>query len=71
MIELSNAALIGQVLAEARAVTGRTQMDVATAAGFRPEQLSKWERSVTTPDLHSVILILAECGLRLTAVPPP
>ena len=59
----------GELLRALRAASGRTQAEVAQAAGLPASVLSAYERGRREPSFAAVARIVEVLGHRLTAVP--
>lgn len=69
IINIRSSALIGNMIAGVRQATGLNQAALSAAAGIHQAQVSKYERSLVTPDVESTRKLLAAAGWQLCAVP--
>lgn len=57
-------ALIASRIREARREKGFSQNNLAVALGLHPMTVSKWERSLVTPSLETLVDIQRAMGIR-------
>lgn len=69
MIIIRLAALIGRALAELRAMSGMSQGALGDRAGIAESRISKYERTLVTPDIETTRKLLNASGYHLAAVP--
>ncbi|GAA1395215.1 helix-turn-helix domain-containing protein [Catellatospora coxensis] len=60
---------IRNVLVIARQASGRSQRDVADAAGCQPHQLDAWENAVNTPGIDKLAAWAAALGYEIALLP--
>ena len=48
------------------ALQNRTQVAVATKAGYDPHTISRWMQKTRTPNVHAFEAVLNACGYELT-----
>lgn len=61
---------LGAAVAEARAVAGRTQADLAGRIGVDRTYVARLENGHTTEQLERLFALFAELGVRVTATIP-
>lgn len=63
------AALVGQLIAEARSVHGINARELSNRTGVDESQISKYEKSRVIPGIDTTRTLLAGCGFTLAAIP--
>jgi len=62
VIRVRLAALAGQCIAEIRAITGKSQLDLGADAGVDSSMISKYENARVNPDLTTFIALVNAAG---------